>query len=116
MARVIITKELESEINKKFKKESVKIFKLIYSLKESPKKGKVLGEVAGIVIKELRYKNYRFYFITDGFKLKFLKESELNELVIRFIRMSDKKSQQKVINEIKDVLRKLGDEGFNDDN
>ncbi len=112
MAKVIITKELEKEINRKFKKQSVEIFELMHSLKENPKKGKPLGQVGGIVIKELRYESYRFYFITDGFKLKLLSDSELGDLLIRFVRMSDKKDQQKVINEIKSVLRSFGKGGF----
>jgi hypothetical protein len=112
MAKVIITKKLEEEINKKFKKESVRIFELMYSLKESPHKGKELGQVGGILIKELRYGSFRFYFITDGCKLKFLGKEELDNLLIKFIRMSDKKTQQKVINEIKDILRRFGREGF----
>ena len=103
---------MESEINKKFKKESVDIFELMYSLKENPKKGKSIGQVGGVVIKELKYRNYRFYFITDGYKIKFLKEEEISDLMIKFIRMSDKKSQQKVIDGIKDILRKLREKGF----
>lgn len=113
MVKVIITKSLEEEINKIFKKESIKIFNLMTSLEESPSKGKPLGQVGGMVIKEIRYGNYRFYFITDGFKIKMLRKEDLEELFIKFVKMSDKKSQQKVINEIKDILRKLGDEGFN---
>ena len=112
MAEVIITKNLEKEINKKFRNESIKIFELLYSLKENPKKGKVLGNVGKIVIKEIRYENFRFYFITEGYKLKLLKIEELMDLMIKFVRMSDKNSQQKTIDEIKVVLRKLGDEGF----
>jgi len=112
MAIVIITKELEKEINKKFKKESIQIFKLLYSLKENPKKGKLLSNIGGIFIKEIRYKSFRFYFITDGFKLKFYDEQSLTNLLIKFVRMSDKKDQQKVINEIKEVLRSFGEKGF----
>ena len=112
MAKVIVTKKLDEEINKKFKGESVNIFKLIYSLKENPYKGKVIGQVGGIVIKELRYEAYRFYFITDGYKIKILDKEEIKDIVIKFVRMSDKKAQQKVINEIKEILRKLGQEGF----
>ena len=82
------------------------------SLKENPKKGKFIGQVGRIAIKELRYKSYRFYFITDGFKLKLLSNAELENLLIKFVRMSDKKDQQKVINEIKDILRCFGGEGF----
>ena len=112
MAKVVITKSLEKEINRKFKKESIEIFQLIYSLKENPKRGKELGQVSGIVIKEIRYRGFRFYFITDGFKLKMLKIEELIDLLIKFVRMSDKKSQQKTINEIKRILKTLGEVGF----
>jgi len=112
MAKVIITKELEEKINKKFKKESIEIFDLMYSLKENPKKGKIISQIGGNVIKELRYKSFRFYFITDGFKLKLLDISELEDLLIKFVRMSDKKDQQKIIDEIKQILKSLGKEGF----
>ena len=108
MARVIITKELEEEINKKFKKESVKIFSLMLTLEDTPKKGKFLGKIGGIAIKELKYKKFRFYFLTDNFKVKYLDVEELQDLVIRFIRMSEKKDQKKVINDIKKVLKNIG--------
>lgn len=108
----MIAESLKNEILKKFKQESKLIFRQLYSLKENPKKGRVLGNVGGVVIKELRYKSYRFYFITDGFKLKILSNAELSTLLIKFVRMSDKKSQQKVIDEIKKVLMGFGKEGL----
>jgi len=113
MAIVRITKSLEKEINKKFKKESIKVINYLYSLKENPKKGKELGAIGSSVIKEMKYKSFRFYFITKGHKLKILKAEELKELLIKFVRMSNKKDQQKTINEIKTILRNLGEEGFN---
>jgi len=112
MAKVIFTKKLEDEINKVFKKESTKIFESMRELENNPYKGKPLGQVGGILIKEIRYESYRFYFITDGFKLKMLQKEELSDLLIKFVRMSDKKAQQKTIDEIKNVLRKIGEEGF----
>ena len=112
MAKVIITKELEEKINKIFRKESIEIFKLMYSLISNPTKGKSVGQVSGIIIKEIRYKSFRFYFITDGFKLKMLSNEELKNLLIKFVRMSDKKDQQKVIDDIKRILASLGEEGF----
>ena len=112
MAKVSIAETLKDEILKKFKEESKIIFRHIYSLGDNPHKGKPLGQVGGIVIKELKYKNFRFYFITDGFKLKIMDDSRLVDLLIRFVRMSDKKSQQKTINEIKKILRTLGETGF----
>jgi len=112
MAKVIITKRLEEEINKKFKGESVKIFNLMYSIEKSPHKGKIVGQVGGIIIKEIKYRSFRFYFITDGYKIKLLGKDELNSLLIKFIRMSDKKTQQKVINEIKWLLRNFEEGKF----
>jgi len=112
MAKVEIVPSLFQEIQDKFKGEAHKIIDLLETLEKNPYKGKLLGNVGGIVIKELKYKNFRFYFITDGFKLKVMNESALIGLLIKFVRMSDKKSQQKVIEEIKGILKKLGKEGF----
>ncbi len=112
MAKVIITKRLEEEVNKIFKKQSTMIFESMKELEGKPHKGKPVGQVGGTVIKELRYEGYRFCFITDGFKIKMLQKEELDDLLIKFVRMSDKKTQQKVIDEIKSILRKIGEEGF----
>jgi len=112
MAKVEIVNSLFEQINKKFKQDSVGVFQHLKSLESSPRKGKLLGTVGGIVIKELKYKGFRFYFITDGFKLKYIDEESIVELLLRFVRMSDKKHQQQVINEIKDVLKLIGPFGF----
>lgn len=112
MAIVIIEKQLEKEINKKFKKESITIFSLMYELESNPKKGKEISSIGKIVIKEIKYKKYRFYFVTNGYKLKFLSIQELKDLMIKFVRMSEKKDQQKTIDQIKHILRSLGEEGF----
>ena len=113
MAKVSIAETLKNEILKKFKEESKIIFGQMYSLKDNPKKGKLLGNVGGIVIKELKYKSFRFYFITDGYKLKIMDESKLTNMLIRFVRMSDKKHQQQTINEIKKILMHFGSKGLN---
>ena len=60
MAIVTIAEDLKDDVFRKFKKESKKIFRLMYSLKDNPKKGKLLGNVGGIVIKEIKYKSLRF--------------------------------------------------------
>ena len=52
------------------------------------------------------------YFITDGFSLKCLDISSLNNLLMKFVRMSDKNSQQKTIKEIKKILQTIGYSGF----
>lgn len=112
MAKVEIIRPLFEQIKKKFKAESHKIIDLLESLESSPRKGKLLTTVAGIVIKEVRYKGFRFYFITDGSKLKCIDEEALVDLLLRFVRMSDKKHQQKTIEEIKQVLKTIGASGF----
>ena len=112
MAKVSISESLKNEILKKFKEESKKIFKQMYSLQDNPHKGKFLGRIGVIVIKELKYKSFRFYFITDGYKLKLMEESKLVDLLIRFVKMSNKKDQQETINQIKKILIDIGPEGF----
>ena len=113
MAKVVITERLFKEIEKKFnQKEANEILDLLETLEVNPKKGKEVGVINKILIKELKHKTFRFYFLTDGYKVKFLKADELSDLILKFVRMSDKNSQQKVIEEIKTVLRSLGEEGF----
>jgi len=110
MAKVEIVRSLLAEIKKKFKGESHKIIDLLETLEEYPNKGKRVGQIGGLLIKELKYKSFRFYFIVDGNKLKVFSKEELINLLIMFVRISDKKSQQKVIHEIKIFLRKFGEE------
>lgn len=112
MAKVEIVESLFLQIEKKFKQESIEILQHLKSLESSPQKGKLLGTVGGIVIKELKYKGFRFYFITDGFKLKCIDTESLVDLLLRFVRMSDKKHQQETIREIKHVLTTIGAGGF----
>ncbi|MBR9701192.1 hypothetical protein GOV11_04985 [Candidatus Woesearchaeota archaeon] len=112
MARVIITESLKDELISKFKAESVKIIRTMKSLEKSPSKGKIVGHVQEIIIKELKHGTFRFYFITDGHLLKFGTEQEIARLLIKFVRMSGKKDQQKAIDDIKNILKTLGFEGF----
>ena len=114
MAKVSIAESLKEEIIKKFKSESKIVFRQMHSLENNPTKGKELGNVGGIVIKELKYKSFRFYFITDGHKIKVMNELHIIDLLIRFVRMSDKKTQQDTINKIKEILTRFGQEGFTD--
>ncbi len=109
MTRIEIQKSLVREIKKRFDKaEAHKIIDFMQSLEDNPHKGKALGTVGGILIKELKYKSFRFYFLADGFKLKCLREEDLTDLLLRFVRMSDKKHHQEVIEGIKRVLKTIG--------
>ena len=108
MAKVIITASLKKEIFRRFKAKSERIFLQMKSLEKEPRKGKALCHIAELVIKELKYEKFRFYFITDGRMLKFGTEDELAALFIKFVRMSEKKDQQKIIEEIKNALKSMG--------
>ena len=44
--------------------------------------------------------------------MKVFSASLLVEILLLFVRMSDKNSQQKIINEIKNILKKIGPEGL----
>ena len=112
MAKVIITERLEREINRKFRGEAVRVFSLMLTLETSPQKGKEIAGIGGIAVKELKYGKCRFYFLADRNKIKFLKSEEISDMALKFVRMSEKKDQQKVIEEIKRVLRSIGAEGF----
>jgi len=112
MAKVEIVDSLQNEVHKKFKEESVIVFKHMKSLEENPLKGKFLCRLAGVDVKELKYKSFRFYFLVEGNLLRFFDSKTLSELLIRFVRMSNKKEQQKTINEIRELLLKIGVEGF----
>jgi uncharacterized protein (UPF0335 family) len=48
--------------------------------------------------------------MADGYKVKALNVEELKDLIIKVVRMSDKKDQ--IIDEIKNIPRKIGNEGF----
>ncbi len=97
---------------KKIKTKAHEVIDLPYILEENPHKGKILTTVGGIVIKELKYKRFRFYLITDGYKQKVLSKGGLTYLLLKFVKMSDKKHQQKIIKEIKKVLLMIGPDGF----
>ena len=112
MAKVEIVSSLFLEIKKKFKGEAHKIVDLLETLEGNPHNGKIVGNVGSILIKELKYEGFRFYFIVDGNVLKVVSKEGLEDLLIKFVRMSNKKSQQRVIDEIKSVLSKMGDDGF----
>ena len=112
MARVEILESLYEKIEKEFKGRASEGFDLIESVEKSPHKGKALGHVGGITIKEIRFEGFRFYFLVDEHALKFADEQGLQDLLMRFVRMSNKKEQQSVIDEIRLILRTIGPSGF----
>ena len=110
MINIIITNNLKTEAYKTFKKDSMRVYSLIETLRKNPNKDRVLGHVGHMSIRELRYKNFMPYFILDGRRLDLFNKDKIKELLIKFIAMSKKHNQQRTIGEIKDIL-KLIDSG-----
>ncbi|NOZ80793.1 MAG: hypothetical protein GXP63_03910 [DPANN group archaeon] len=60
-----------------------------------------------MLLKELKYRSFRFYFIIDGNSLYLFNAEKLEELLIQFMKMSKKNDQQKTIDKIKEILRRI---------
>ncbi|MFT4261109.1 MAG: hypothetical protein ACMXX9_01610 [Candidatus Woesearchaeota archaeon] len=114
MVKIYVTKNLEKDINKRLsKKEADNVFLQFYSLKENPFKGDLVTVVGKIVVKELKYKKFRFYFFHSNNILKILSLDDLKNEIIKFVAMSDKsKEQQKVINRLKSDIKNFGFDWF----
>ena len=112
MIKVVILNKLRDEIYKTFKKNSLKVYSLMEELQTHPQKGKVLGHVGSISIRELKYGSYRLYCVLDGHRLFLFTRDQTVELLIRFVAMSKKHNQQQTIDEIKRILTVIGPAGF----
>lgn len=105
MVIVVITKSLDKDLKKRLSKdEYYKVKDLFHSFKKEPYKGDVLHVLGNVILKEVRYKTFRFYFLTSNAMLKFIASADLEKELIKFIRMSKKNDQQQVID---DILKKL---------
>ena len=106
MVIVAITKNLDKELKKRLDKNTYYEIKEVFSsLKQNPYKGDLLHVLGTVVLKEIRYKTFRFYFLTSNNLIKFIASTDLEKELIRFIKMSKKNDQQKVIDEILEKLR-----------
>jgi hypothetical protein len=63
---------------------NLKNFQINLFIKGKSKQSKKLEQVSRIIIKKLKYKNFRFYFIVNGYRLKILNLQEINEILIKF--------------------------------
>ena len=107
MVIVAVTKELDKQLKKTVSKQQYyKIKQLFTSLKKDPYKGDLLHVLGNVVLKEIRYSTFRFYFLTSHNLIKFVSSANLEKELIKFIRMSKKNDQQKVIDEILEKLKK----------
>ncbi len=107
MIKIIILNKLRNEIWKTFKKDSLKVYSLIESLKINPNKGKTIGQIGVISIRELKFRSFRFYYILNLNSLNLFNKEQLEELLIKFVEMSKKNNQQKTIERIKQTIEYL---------
>jgi hypothetical protein len=59
-------------------------------------------------VAEWLFDNRFAHFTTGGSTLRIMDQIKCTDLLLRFVHMSDKKDQQKTIDEIKNVLLKFG--------
>lgn len=108
MVVVRIDDSLIKKFEKKFKpKELKEIKKLFFSLQENPFQGDLLYTFGAFVLKEKKYKTFRFYFIHSRTTLIIKDIEELKDELVRFIETGKKNNQQKVFDKLKDMLKKL---------
>lgn len=110
MVKIFIKDDLLKKIDKKFpKKEVGDILRFLYSLKENPYKGKKLAIIGNVLLKELKYQNFRFYFIQTSKFIKILSKEDLKNELIKFVEMSNKgPEQQKAIDRLRNKLANFG--------
>ncbi len=108
MVKVIIEQALVKKLEKKFNKQELrKLKELFLSLQENPFQGDIVFTLGNVVVKEKKYKSFRFYFLHSK-KILIIKDvDQLKEEIIRFIEMSKKNNQQKIIDKLKKMLKKL---------
>lgn len=106
MVKVVIENSLVKKLERKFQSSELKEIKQLFlSLEENPFQGKLIGTIGPVILKEKKYKSFRFYFIISK-QLVIVREN-LESEVIRFIEMSKKNNQERVIKKLREILRKL---------
>jgi len=98
------TELLEKKFNKKELKELKKMF---LSLEDNPYQGDLLFTYGSFILKEKKHGAFRFYFLHSRRILIIKDLEELKDEIIRFIDMSKKNNQQKVIDKLKEMIKKL---------
>ncbi len=108
MVIVRIDESLIKKLEKRFNKQELKEIKnLFLSLQDNPFQGDLLYAFGNVVLKEKKYKTFRFYFVHSR-KILIIKDvEELKDELVRFLEMSKKNNQQKIINKLKNMIKTL---------
>lgn len=107
MVVVEFSEGFEKELKKNFsKKDAISTVKKLIQTK--PTDGDYLTSVGNIILKEKRQNSFRFYYVQRLEETRFLSKEELKDFLIKFIALSKKNNQQKVIDKIKSDLKEFG--------
>ena len=96
-------KELKKNCSKSEAKSTVKTL-----ADTKPTDGDYIALVANVLLKERRLKTFRFYFVQKNTQIQFLSKEELKDHILKFTGMSKKNNQQKVIDRLKEDLKRFG--------
>ncbi|MBW2998785.1 hypothetical protein KY321_04555 [Candidatus Woesearchaeota archaeon] len=108
MIEIRISKFLLKDFKKYLSKpQQEDIINRINSFKDNFNQGKLITQIGLIQLKEIKLNKFRIYFLIDKNIIKVVKKEEV-ESIIKFISISTKKNQQKIINKIKENLRDFG--------
>lgn len=107
MVIVDFTEGFEKELKKNLsKKNAIDAVKKL--MKTTPNEGDIIASIGNILLKEKRLNTFRFYFVQLQEGVRFLSKEELKEFLIRFIGLSKKNNQQKIIDKLKKQLQEFG--------
>lgn len=108
MVIVRIDKSLINNLEKKFNKSELSDLKKQFkSLEQNPFQGDIIAVFGAVVLKEKKYKSFRFYFIHSKNILVIKDLDKLKDEIIRFIEYSKKNNQQRTIEKLKKILEQL---------
>lgn len=108
MVRVVIENSLVKKLEKRFSKKELRELKQLFlGLEQNPFQGDVLFVFGSFVLKEKKFKSFRFYFLHSK-KLLIIKDLDvLKDELVRFIDMSKKNDQQRVIDKLVQMMKKI---------
>ncbi|MFH1409138.1 MAG: hypothetical protein ABIH34_04485 [Nanoarchaeota archaeon] len=102
-----LVKKLEIRFNKK---ELGELKRLFLSLQDNPHQGDLLYAFGNFVLKEKKYKTFRFHFLHSRKILVIKDVQKLKDEIIRFIEMRKKNDQQQVIDKLKEMMNRIKDD------
>lgn len=97
--------EFTQEFKKNFSKQEAKnIVKKLIETRLT--QGDLITQIDNILIKERKIKTHRFYFVQQYRRIQILTKEEIKQHLLQFIALSKKNNQQKIIDKVKEDIKK----------